>query len=252
MVDKKVVEPLTHRELCLLGAKWLKKECRCTIAIHDPKGIRENPDTIGWRYSWGGYSNEGSILIECKRTRADFKKDFTKPFRVEPELGIGNWRYYMCPTGLIKPEEIPDKWGLLYVCEKRRITAIKHPYKTDMKKSKHIHINTENERYILTRWLSKTENPEKVMLMLRESNNKLSNMAKQNDNLRASNKKLQQVSNILNNLSLSTIDSVNTTQDIMNQLSRLSEMDQLLQLYETTGKDHFIQKALKLTKENTQ
>lgn len=51
------MEKITHRELCLLAAKWLKKDLRCTISIHEPKGIKENPDAIGWRFVWGGYLN---------------------------------------------------------------------------------------------------------------------------------------------------------------------------------------------------
>ena len=27
---------------------------------------------------------------------------------------MGNCRFYLCPEGLIKEEELPDKWGLLY------------------------------------------------------------------------------------------------------------------------------------------
>ncbi len=47
-------EKITHRELCILGSDWLKKALRCTISIYEPKGIKENPDAIGWRYSYGG------------------------------------------------------------------------------------------------------------------------------------------------------------------------------------------------------
>ena len=83
-------EKITHRELCILGSDWLKKALRCTISIYEPKGIKENPDAIGWRYSYGGARYEGSILVECKTSRADFKQDFKKAFRQDPELGIGN------------------------------------------------------------------------------------------------------------------------------------------------------------------
>jgi len=28
--------------------------------------------------------------------------------------GLGVYRFYLCPVGLIQPEELPPKWGLLY------------------------------------------------------------------------------------------------------------------------------------------
>ncbi len=31
---------------------------------------------------------------------------------------MGNWRFFACPQGLIKKEELPEKWGLIYVKEK--------------------------------------------------------------------------------------------------------------------------------------
>ncbi len=61
------------------------------------------------------FDSLGSYLIETKITRSDFLKDRTKPFRKDPSLGIGMYRWYACPEGLIKPEELPEKWGLIWV-----------------------------------------------------------------------------------------------------------------------------------------
>lgn len=68
----------------------------------------ERPDAIGWR--------DGiSILIECKASHADFLADRKKPFRAETDnqQGMGDWRFYLCPPEIIKPEELPEGWGLL-------------------------------------------------------------------------------------------------------------------------------------------
>lgn len=73
---------------------------------------RENPDAIGF----GG--GRGSILIECKASRADFFADAKKFFRRKPEGGMGYRRYYMAPVGMLKPDEIPNGWGLLEVYDK--------------------------------------------------------------------------------------------------------------------------------------
>ena len=40
-----------------------------------------------------------------------------------PEKGIGDYRYYLCPYGVIKTEELPPHWGLLYY-ENDKITKI--------------------------------------------------------------------------------------------------------------------------------
>jgi len=54
-------------------------------------------------------------MVEAKASRADFLADRKKGFRSETELGMGNWRYYICPEGMIEPSELPDNWGLLYL-----------------------------------------------------------------------------------------------------------------------------------------
>ena len=54
-------------------------------------------------------------MVECKVGRGDFLGDKRKSFRRLPEGGVGNMRYYCCPAGLIKPQELPEHWGLVYV-----------------------------------------------------------------------------------------------------------------------------------------
>ena len=59
-----------------------------------------------------------SCVIEVKTSHADFlndKKKFSRSERAE-KLGyqMGNYRYYLCPEGIIKEDELPEGWGLLY------------------------------------------------------------------------------------------------------------------------------------------
>lgn len=56
-----------------------------------------------------------STLYEMKASRPDFLGDKKKVFREFPEQGMGNFRYYVCPKGLIDISEIPDRWGLAWV-----------------------------------------------------------------------------------------------------------------------------------------
>ena len=70
------------------------------------------------------FTSCSSFLIETKVSRSDFKAGMKKSFRVNPKEGVGKYRYYACPTGLIKPDELPEKWGLIYVdCDKTRARA---------------------------------------------------------------------------------------------------------------------------------
>jgi len=70
----------------------------------------EMPDAIGWKKACH------SVLVECKLSRPDFLADREKPFRQNPETGVGCERYYLAPRGLIRVEELRPGWGLLEVC----------------------------------------------------------------------------------------------------------------------------------------
>ena len=116
---------VTHDELSGLVAKWLKRHSQnilipnCATVAVDMKTIeQEKPDVIGWN----GCS---STMIEVKVGRGDFLQDFKKPFRQICEKGVGQFRYYCCPSGLIQENEIPSKWGLLYLNDKNKIEIIK-------------------------------------------------------------------------------------------------------------------------------
>lgn len=81
-------------------------------------GTAEAPDAIG-------FAHDRSILLECKVSRSDFLADRKKVFRVKPELGMGCYRYYLAPPGVLAPEEIPDRWGLLVAYPARILTLKK-------------------------------------------------------------------------------------------------------------------------------
>lgn len=102
---------MTHDDLVVRAEKWLKN-LNCKVVFRDDfraaTGNGEQPDCLGFK-------SGVSLLIECKASRADFLADKKKRFRINPECGMGDWRFFMCPTGLIKPEELPKGWGLLWV-----------------------------------------------------------------------------------------------------------------------------------------
>jgi hypothetical protein len=64
--------------------------------------------------------------VECKISRSDFFADRYKSFRQNPEMGLGCERFYLTPRGLVEPEELPKRWGLLE-CRGREIKTIVKP-----------------------------------------------------------------------------------------------------------------------------
>jgi len=99
---------MNHSDLIQIGKKWLIKARNCQVVLSETQAQSgETPDLIGWR-------GQLSILIECKTSLADFRRDLHKWFR-NSGPGIGQHRYFMAPKGVIPVDEIPVGWGLLEV-----------------------------------------------------------------------------------------------------------------------------------------
>lgn len=95
-----------HNRLTELAARWLKRNGFGVVATElNCHGSREQPDAIGFR-------SRASAIIEVKVSRADFRADLAKPERRIGGLGL--YRFYLCPAGMIEPNELPERWGLLY------------------------------------------------------------------------------------------------------------------------------------------
>ncbi|MCU4395830.1 adenylosuccinate synthase [Acinetobacter junii] len=185
---------LTHRELCEVGAALLRKPESanghgCHFSIVEPSCYGENPDVFGIRHG-NGY-DVGTILLEAKTSRSDFLADKKKPHRIDPATGIGKWRYFICPTDLIQPEELPERWGLIYVSKGKRCKYIKgamavpkekydnewnqnSQYWRNGKALEQSFIdfafndrNVQNEFNLLTMALARLRDPEKILYMQR-------------------------------------------------------------------------------------
>lgn len=95
-----------HKRLTELAARWLRRNGFGVVATElNCQGSREQPDAIGFR-------SGSSAIIEVKVSRADFRADLAKPERRIGGLGL--YRFYLCPAGMIEPTELPERWGLLY------------------------------------------------------------------------------------------------------------------------------------------
>ena len=119
-----------HYELCCLGAKFLKSRKNAEpweipnkyVAVELVTLTAENPDI----WATNGYH---TTLVEVKTSHSDFLADQKKWSRSKAaELSdkqLGNYRYYLCPEGVIDESEIPDKWGLL-VYDGKKIIKVKN------------------------------------------------------------------------------------------------------------------------------
>ena len=113
---------ITHRNVCLKAANYLRKKGihgfhKAQYSVCELERCGESPDAFGW----GGSSTQ---LIEVKISRQDFLSDKKKHWRNQPWYGLGRYRSYLCPIDLIKPEELPENWGLLYIDKNGNITEI--------------------------------------------------------------------------------------------------------------------------------
>lgn len=107
---------ITHKQLVEIAYRWILKSGGMSIAFKELTSLaREIPDVIGFN-GWE------SAVIECKVSRSDFLRDQKKAHRTGGK-GMGNWRFYCCPHGLIKPEDLPKGWGLIYVTDKARVVV---------------------------------------------------------------------------------------------------------------------------------
>ena len=166
-----VLATAQHQELCLVACKWLKKArnqydlpksgAACTFAISEvSSGYQsEIADAFGVRTNYGVILE--TILIEVKVSRKDFLQDSKKPFRIHPDKGMGNYRYYLVPEGLITIDELPLGWGLIEVNPKGTCKVIKgHVLKTA---EDHWFTANRDKELTLCSWLlSKISDAEKL------------------------------------------------------------------------------------------
>ena len=122
---KKKRNTTKHNELVKIGKKWLlnqngKRWSSGVVFGELVHSGMETPDVIG-------FASYGSAIIEVKTSRADFSRDKNKMFRRYPDMGMGGYRFYLCPKDLIKKEELPEKWGLIYVDENKKARIIVEP-----------------------------------------------------------------------------------------------------------------------------
>jgi hypothetical protein len=141
-------ESKKHAQLVSAAVDWLRHKYRCGVVLSEQYcATGEVPDAIGWK----GMCR--SVVIECKASRADFLADARKPFRTNPEEGLGCERFYLTPPGLIAPNELPKDWGLLEYSRKKVRVVVK----TGKKKTLRSEVGLTKEMNLLLASLRRVE-----------------------------------------------------------------------------------------------
>lgn len=245
---------MDHKFLCEIGAKFLKRPESsnghgCHFAIIEPSCYGENPDVFGIRHGAIGtaeYSGRiyehgwdvGTVLLEAKTSRADFLADRKKPHRIDPTSGMGRWRYFICPTDLIKVEELPEKWGLIYVNSRGHCKimagAMAVPKQrdnsgwngaarywrngNDLKASFERHTfaerNFQNEMNLITMALARMGEPEEVLYKLRKFHRQETEIHELNLQLKEARRRLRKYEKGENEDGDSTLGCIKVLEDL--------------------------------------
>lgn len=95
----------SHADLVAVAERWLSSTRCCGVVLTEQGYGTERCDAIGW-------GKLGSIVVECKVSRDDVRRDRKKPHRTR-DGGLGCERWLLTPQNLLRVDEVPDGWGLL-------------------------------------------------------------------------------------------------------------------------------------------
>lgn len=118
-------EGIVHKHLKNLALKFLKEKVTDLV-------VSEVPFDNAWSIADAcglNFKRKEVRVVEVKATKGDFLRD-KKLFNEKTSYFYhAHYSYIMCPTDIIKPEEIPHGYGLLWVDEFDNITMMKKPIK---------------------------------------------------------------------------------------------------------------------------
>lgn len=102
--------PTDHDVLLGHTITWCRGQGHQIILAEMPAG-RIIPDAL----TWVSPSRPVCTLFEVKVSRSDYLADRKKPIHKCPLEYPGQLRYYVTPPGMVKPDELPERWGLIEV-----------------------------------------------------------------------------------------------------------------------------------------
>lgn len=180
---------MTHSELCEIAKKWLRRPNSqgghgCHVALSECRSGwgGEMPDSIGFR---AATRETETVVVEVKVSRSDFLADAKKPHRADGE-GMGLYRYFMCPEGLIQPDEVPERWGLLWVTAGGKVIAKLGPVALSRNCGTFNAVaaawqhsrDTDRETWLLVRVMARIDDPDKVKNSINAAQREQARLAK--------------------------------------------------------------------------
>ncbi|PWK05259.1 MmcB family DNA repair protein [Tumebacillus permanentifrigoris] len=129
MKAEQIVEALRnrHKPQSTMSAEWaVLSELRVSTGINIKK-LKQNLQQRIDVWAINCFPSKGfhRIAYEIKVSRADFLHEIKHPEKRQRALELSHQFYFVVPKGLVKPEEIPEECGLMYVDDKLRTRIVK-------------------------------------------------------------------------------------------------------------------------------
>ncbi|WP_205504550.1 hypothetical protein [Rufibacter psychrotolerans] len=117
---------MTHKDLVDIAYKWVLKEAGCPIAFRDfvseHQPDEQYPDVIGL----GSFGK--SVAVKVDVSRHYYHQTISREIWQNPDKSMGRFRFLCVPTDLVKAEELPANWGLIYVGKDGKAACVHNPY----------------------------------------------------------------------------------------------------------------------------
>lgn len=102
-----------HKLLTEMGAKWIRQNGFDVIATeHSCEQNLEQPGVVAFRSNCSAFI-EVIANRDCLADRKDHRR------------GLGVYRFYLCPEGVLTPDDLPPRWGLLYARGRSVVEIVK-------------------------------------------------------------------------------------------------------------------------------
>lgn len=120
-----MTDPVTvHDILDKLEARFPLPEWATFGELRDLAGFSTNRTIDFFAFHTWPSKGHRRVAVEIKVSRHDFMREIEDPSKREPWIQRSNEFYFAVPTGLVKPDEVPEECGLFEVGKSMRRTKV--------------------------------------------------------------------------------------------------------------------------------